>query len=97
MDNFVVTSFGAKPARLVHQPLQPGNMQYTIVDDNVEAAPIYRCNGKAPQPHKNHGLAIEHLPTWTESHCKQQLKSFAVPVQGSKGKSPKIQGMQECT
>ena len=45
-------------------------MQYTIVDDDVEAVPIYRCNGKVLQPtrpHKNHGLAIEHLPTWTES------------------------------
>ena len=75
-------------------------MQYTIVDDNVEAAPIYRCDGKAPQPtrpRKNHGLATEHLPTWMESHCKQQLKSLAVPVQGSLGKWPKIQGMQECT
>ena len=75
-------------------------MQYTIVDDNVEVAPIYRCDGKAPQPtrpHVNHGLAIECSPTWMESCCKQQSKSFAVPVQGSLGKSPKIQGMQECT
>ena len=75
-------------------------MQYTIVDDNVEVAPIYRCEGKAPQPTRpseNHGLAIEDLPTSTENHCKQQSKSFAVPVQGSLGKSPKIQGMQECT
>ena len=84
----------------MHQPLQPGNMQYTIVDDNVEVAPIYRCDGKAAQPTrhcKNHGLAIEHLPTQTESHSKLQSKSFAVPIQGSLGKSSKIQGMQECT
>ena len=75
-------------------------MQYTIADDNVEAAPIYRCNGKAIQPTrpcKNHGLAIDHLPTWMESHSKLQSKSFAVPVQESLGKSPKIQGTQECT
>ena len=75
-------------------------MQYTIMDDNVEEAPIYRCKGKAPKPtrpHKNHGLAIEHLPTWSESHQKLQLKSFAVPAQGSLVKSSKIQGMQECT
>ena len=61
-------------------------MQYTIVDDNVEVAPIYRCNGKESKPtrpHENHGLAIEHLPTWPESRCKQQLKSLVVPVQGS--------------
>ena len=89
-----------QPARLVCQPLHPGNMQCMIVDDNVEVAPIYRCNGKVPQPtrpHKNHGLAIEHLPTQPESCCKQQLKSLAVPVQGSLDKSPKIQGMQKCT
>ena len=70
------------------------------MDDNVEATPIYRCNGKATQPTRhcqNNGLAIEHLPTQMESHCKHQSKSFAVPVQGSLGKSPKIQGMQECT
>ena len=92
--------FWCQPARLVHWPLQPGNMQYTIVDDNEDVASIYRCDGKAPQPTrpcKNHGLAIEHLPTWTGSCSKQQSKSFAVPVQGSLGKSPKIRGMQECT
>ena len=45
-------------------------MQYTIVDDDVEAAPIYRCDGKASQParpHKNHSLHIEHIPTQAES------------------------------
>ena len=92
--------FWCRPARLACQPLQPGNMWYTIVDDNVEVAPVYRCDGMAPQPTRtceNHGLAIEHLPTWTESHCKQQSKSFAVPIQGSFSKSPKIQGTQECT
>ena len=92
--------FWCQPARIACQPLQPGNTQYTIVDDNVEVAPIYRCNGKASKPtrpHENHGLAIEHLPTWLESHNKLQSKSFAVPIQGSLGKSSKIQGMQECT
>ena len=92
--------FWCQPARLACQPLQSGNMHYTIVDDNVEVAPIYRCNGKATKPtrpHKNHGLAIEHLPTQSESHSKLQLKLFAVPIQGSLGKSSKIQGMQECT
>ena len=74
-------------------------MQYTIMDDNVEEALIYRCNGKGPQPtrpHENHGLAIKHLPTWLESQCMQQSKSFAVPVPGSLDKPPKIQGMQKC-
>ena len=88
------------PARLVCQPLKSGNTQYTIVDDNVEDAPVYRCEGKATKPIRpceNHGLAIEHLPTWLESHQKPQLKSFAVPTQGSLVKSSKIQGTQECT
>ena len=92
--------FWCQPARLAHQPLQPGNMQYTIVDDNVEVAPIYRCDGKESQPtrpQENHGLAIECLPTWPESQCKQQSKSLVVPVQGSLEKSSKIQGTQKCT
>ena len=38
--------FWCQPARLACQPLQPGTMQYMIVDDDVEAAPIYRCNSK---------------------------------------------------
>ena len=70
-------------------------MQYTIVDDDVEVAPIYRCDGKAlppTRPHENHGLAIEHLPTWMESQCKQQLKSLVVLVHGSLENSSKIQG-----
>ena len=75
-------------------------MQYTIVDDDVAGAPIYRCNGKDPQPTRpceNHGLAIEYLPTWLESRCKQQSKSLVVPVQGSLEKPSKIQGTQKCT
>ena len=54
--------FWCQPARLACQCLQPGTMQYTIVDDDVEAAPIYRCNDKAQQPtrpHESHGLHME--------------------------------------
>ena len=49
--------FWCRPARLVHQLLQPDNMQYTIVDDDVEVAPIYRHKGKVlppTRPHENH-------------------------------------------
>ena len=59
------------------------------MDDDVKAAPIYRCDGKALQltrPHEYHGLAIEHLPTWKESQCKQQSKSLVGPAQGIIGK-----------
>ena len=69
------------------------------MDDDVEAAPIYRCDGKALQvtrPCENHGLAIEHLPTWTESQCKQQLKTLVVPAQGPLENSSRIQGTQKC-
>ena len=91
--------FWCWPARLACQPLQPGNMQYAIADDDVEIAPIYRSDGKdslPTRPHENHGLAIEHLPTWWESWCKQQSKSLVVPVQGSLEKPSKIQGTQKC-
>ena len=56
------------------------------MDDNVEDAPIYRCEGKAPKPtrpHEDHGLAIADLPKWSESCQKPQSKSFAVPIHGS--------------
>ena len=39
--------FWCQPARLVCGPLQSGSTQYTIVNDNVEKAPIYRWNRKA--------------------------------------------------
>ena len=92
--------FWCQPAKLAHWPLQPGNTWYSIVDDNVEVAPIYRCDGKEPQPTRpceNHSLAIEHLPTQLEGWHKQQSKSFVVPVQGSLEKSSKIQGTWKCT
>ena len=87
--------FWCWPARSVCQPLQPCNMQYTIVDDDAEVASIYRHDGKDSQPTRlceNHGLAIEHLPTWLESQCKQQSKSLVVPVQGSLEKPSKSRG-----
>ena len=90
--------FWCQPARLVHQSLQPGTMQYTIVDDGVEAAPIYRCYGKAPQPtrpHENHGLCMEWVPAWMESKYKQQMQSLVVPAQGSLVNTSKIQGTQK--
>ena len=63
------------------------------MDDNVEAAHIYRCNGKTGQPivksHENHVLHMEWEPTWMESQQKQQSK--AVPVSRSLD-TTKIQG-----
>ena len=74
-------------------------MQYTFVGDDVLAAPIYRCHGKASQPirpRENHGLCMEHIPTWIESQCKQQMQSLVVPAQGSLANMTKIQGTQKC-
>ena len=46
-------------------------MQHTIVDDDVEAAPLYRCDSKAGQPIirpcENHDLCIKWEPLWVES------------------------------
>ena len=87
--------FWCWPGRLVCWPLQSGSMWYTIVDDNVEEAPFYRCDGKAKQPtrpHKNHDLHMEWQPTWTESWQKQQMQSLGVPACRSLDNTSKIQG-----
>ena len=59
--------FWCQPARLVCRTLQSGSVWYTIVDDKVEAAPIYRHDGKAGQAivrsHENHALHMEWEPT----------------------------------
>ena len=68
-------------------------MQYTFVDDDVEAVPICLCDGKASRPARpceNHGLHMEHIPTWTENQCKQQRQSLVVPAQGSLANMSKI-------
>ena len=100
LGSFCCYFFWCWPARLVCQPLQPGNMWYTIVDDDdAQVAPTYRHNGKAlppTRPHENHGLNIEHLPTWLESWCKQKFNSLVVPVHGSLENSPNIKGTQKC-
>ena len=63
--------FWCPPTRLAHQPLLSGSMSHAIVDDDVEAAPIYRYDGKAGQPivrpHKNHDLCMKQEPPWMES------------------------------
>ena len=67
------------------------------MNDNVEATPIYKCNGKAGQPivrpHRNHVPCMEWEPTWTESQQKQQMQSKAVPASRSMD-TTQIQGIQ---
>ena len=64
--------FWCQPARLACQPLQPDTMQYTTVDDDVEAAPVYRCNGMAKQPTRPHAKIMaciwsKYLHGWSKS------------------------------
>ena len=70
-------------------------MQYIIVDDDVGAATIYRCDGKAGQPiirpHENYDLCMKWEPTQMESPQKQQTQSKAVPASGSLDRNSKIQ------
>ena len=65
------------------------------MDNNVEAAPFYRCDGKAKQPTRpceNHDLHMEQEPTWIESQQKQQLQSLGVPACTLLDTTSKIQG-----
>ena len=89
--------FWCWPVTLVCWPLWSGSLQHTIVDDDVEAAPIYRCDSMAEQliirPHENHDLCMKWEPTWTKSQQKQQAQSNAVPTSGPLDRKSKIQGM----
>ena len=75
--------FWCWPAMLACWPLQSGSTWHTIVDYDVEAAPIYRSNNQAGQPIlrpcKNHNLHMKWEPTWMESPQKQQGQLKAVP------------------
>ena len=100
MGIFCCYFFWCQPARLVCWPLQPGTTQYTIVNDDAEASPIHRCNGRAKQPqrpHKNHDLHMKQVPTQTESQYKQQMQLLVVPAFRSLECTSKIQGTQKCT
>ena len=68
------------------------------MDDDVEAAPIYRWDGKTGQPiirpHENHDLCMKWEPTQTESQQKQQTQTKAVPTSRALDRKSKIQGTQ---
>ena len=48
---------------LVCQPFQSGSLLHNIMDDDAEAAPIYRGDGKTGQPilrpYENHDLHMK--------------------------------------
>ena len=51
-----------RPATLRYWPYSPVSLKHAIVDDEVEAVPIYRGGGtvdKPVRPHKNHDLHME--------------------------------------
>ena len=88
--------FWYQPAMLVGCPLWSGFTWHTIVDDDVEAAPIYRSDDKAGQPilrpHDNHDLYMKWEPRHTESWQKQQAQSTAVPYSRSLNSSTQNPG-----
>ena len=47
---FCCSFIWCQPAILVHPHFQSGSTWHTIVDDHVEAAPIYRSDGKTEHP-----------------------------------------------
>ena len=55
---------------------QSGSSWHTIVDDDLEAATIYRGNGKAKQPvlrpYENHEMHMKWEPAQIESWQKQE-------------------------
>ena len=79
------------PAMLACWPLGSGSMWHTIVNDDVEAAPIYRSYGKDGhpllRPPMNHDLHMKWEPTQMESQQKQQSQSKAVPTSRSLDRS----------
>ena len=51
-----------RPATQRHQPYSPVSLPHAIVDDDIEAAPIYRSVGTVEKPlstHEYHVLYIE--------------------------------------
>ena len=88
--------FGFKPATLKHQLYLLVSLQHAIVDEDVEAAPIYRSIGMVEEPrrpHKNPDLDIEQEATRPESHHEQSALLKELPIAGSLGPKAKIQGI----
>ena len=86
-----------RPATLRYWPYSPVPSLHAIVDDDVEAAPIYRSTGmveKPARPHENHNLYIGLGAMRPDSHCEQPVLSKAFPSGGSLATKMKIQGMQ---
>ena len=95
MGIYYLKNFWCRPTSSRCWPYSPALSWHTTVDDNVEAAPIYRSGGKAEnpvRPNQNHDLHMEWEGTRPESHCKQSVLSKAVPGARSLATKTKIKG-----
>ena len=76
IDVYCFKRFWIRSATPRHQPYSPISSLHAIVDDDVEAAPIYRHRWmveKPIRPHRNHDLCIEWETQRLENHCKQPV------------------------
>ena len=83
IDVYYFKRFWFRPATPRHHPYSPVSLLHTTVDDNVEAAPIYRSEGMVEEPRrpcKNPDLCIEWHATRLESCCKQPILLKRVPI-----------------
>ncbi len=83
---YCCVSYWCKPASRKRRSFAQSRRSVLRVDDDVEAAPIYRSAGvveKLVRPRENHVLST-HLPTpRPESRDKQPVQSKGVPALGS--------------
>ena len=89
--------FWFRPTTPRHWPYFPVSSWHATVNNNVEAAPIYRSRDTVEEPrrsHRNNDLCIEWEATRWESHCKQPVLIKGVPITGSLAPKAKIQGIQ---
>ena len=94
--------FWFRPATPKHRPYSPVSLWHAIVDDDVEAAPIYRSRGTVDRTQKT--LQESWPAHWMrgykarESCCKQLSLLKGVPITRSLAPKPKILGKcNKCT
>ena len=78
--------FWFRPDTPRYWPYSPVLLWHAIVDENVEAAPIYRSGGTVEEPRRLHKNGVLHMKlehSRVESHCEQPVLSKWVPITGS--------------
>ena len=97
IDVYCFKGFWYRSSSPRHWPLSPVSLQHAIMNDDVEAASIYKIRGMVEESrrlHKNYVLHIEWETTRLESHCKFHTLWKGVPIARSLAHNAKIQGMQ---